>query len=196
MLSSWLTAWAITNTDTRFDDLINRRSAEFWKLDLLHIKNLIKDWKKQIIPEAILEEAINDNNFNIVNNQNFIEWVKSGKITDEIIWTWIFKWYKKWANKIIEEYCKICKIRDFNTFLKDWLNTINNEEKEKHILKEFEKYLWKDLKDYEFIPYIPWIELVFKRLTELKIWKEKEKYKKRISDLLLKIDKVINKLIK
>ncbi len=194
MLASWLTTWSIINTKKRFDDLKNRRSWEIWKLELNNIKEKLNSWINISIPKQILDIAIRENNFDIKTEKELINLIKSWIITDEIMWLWILIWYEEYANKIINNYCNLCGIDDFYSYIKEWLCLIKDEEKKNKIKLEFEKYLNRPLQEDEIIPYFPWIELVFKRLSFLKIKEFREKYKNKIIKILKNLESVTNKL--
>lgn len=195
MISSWLVAWAISNTTNRFQDLKNRRSWEIWKLELDFINsNLLVNNNIQIA-QSILEKAM-DSDLKIENNQELINLIKKWLISNELIWIWILNWYEKWTNKVINMYCEICGIDDFYVFLKKWLNTVNNKNNEKIIDEEFEKFLWRKLESYEFIPHLQWIELVFKRISKLKLEKNSNNYKRKISHILTNINQVVRRIKK
>lgn len=194
MLASWLTTWSIINTKKRFDDLKNRRSWEIWKLELDNIKEKLNSWINIWIPKQILDVAIRENNFDVKSENELLDLIKSWEITNEIMWLWILLWYEEYANKIINEYCKLCGIDDFYSFLTEWLCLVKDEEEKNKIKLEFEKYLNRPLQEDEIIPYLPWIELVFKRLSFLKIKEFREKYKNRIIKILKNLESITNKL--
>lgn len=196
MLASWLIAWVITNTDKRFDDLIERRNWEIWKLELDYIKNEIKysNENEDLISQSIFEIASKDNRFNIKTKKDIIKLIKESKINNEIIWEWILNWYKDYANKIIQKYCEITWVKDFYWNLKDSIDIIDDKNYKEKIKKTYEKFLWRELKQDEMIPYIPWVELAFKRLALLKTKETKDIYKKRIEKILEESEKVIRHL--
>jgi len=92
----------------------------------------------------------------------------SWKIDGQKMWFWVLDGYEEWCKKAINEFCKICQIDNFYDWLKSDVQVVKDESKKSSIEKEFKKYLWRGTKPDEFVPYLPWIELLYKRIARIK----------------------------
>jgi hypothetical protein len=198
MLTSWLVAWAITKVSIRFQDLRDRRSWEIGKLELPFWKNKILEWKKISLPKPITDIAIKDKTLHFKSEDDIIAWIQDWSVTNEILWKWILDWYEEWANMVIAEYCKICKINDFYKFLESGMDTIwdGRIDKKNDIKKSFERLLGRPITKDEFIPYVDWLDLVFNRIAWLKVDATRAIYQKKLIRIMSNIERVTTLLSK
>ena len=194
MLTSWLVAWAITRTHTRFDDLRTRRSAEIGKLELPFWKSRIDKGEEIKLSNAIVDIATKESKYH--NESVIIEWIRSWEVTDSIIGKWILDGYEEWANNAISEYTNLTWIDDFYGFLERWIDTLWDSEPEKKskIKTEFEKMLGRPLQEWEFIPYMEGIDLLFKRIRWLKVDSTRKVYREKIERSMRNISRVVENL--
>lgn len=198
MLTSWLVAWPMTKTSIRFQDLRDRRSAEIGKLELPFWQKKISEWKDVVLPRPIVDIALKDAVMKYTREEDIIAWIRTGSVTNEIMWKWILDGYEEWANMVISEYARLAKIDDFYKFLEKWIDTIweSSPEKKKIIRSEFEQMLGRPLGQGEFIPYIDWFELLIKRIRWLKSKHTIEVYRWKVSRSMKNIWKVVKTLSK
>lgn len=196
MLTSWLIAWVLTRTDKRFDDLRARRSAEIGKLELPYWKAKIDADEEVSLPKPIVDVALRDGNY--TDESAIIAWIRSWEITNTIMGKWILDGYEEWANSAIAEYSKLVWVDDFYAFLEKEMDTLWDGESEKKvkIKQEFELMLGRTLQEWEFIPYVEGIDLLFKRMRGLKTRETQEVYTVRVERLMRNIDTVVRRLAK
>ncbi len=181
ILTSWLVAWPITRASIRFQDLRDRRSGEIGKLELPFWQKKVSEWENITLPQPIIDTATQDKTMNYTSEADIVDGIQDGSVTNEIMWKWILDGYEEWANNVISEYCKIAKIDDFYKYLEHWVDAIGEfrSEKKMEIRKSFEKLIGRSLTQDEFIPYVEWLDLVFKRIWWLKVSNTKELYRKK-----------------
>lgn len=198
MLTSWLVAGVITHMDKRFHDLRTRRSAEIGKLELPYWQNQLRMKNPIQLPRPIMQIALKDKNFSFQSEQDIVEAIRDGVITDEIMGKWILDGYEEWANHVVEEYCKLAGIDDFYAFLKEWIDALGTDqlEKKEKINKSFQKMLGRPLADDEFIPYIDGIDLLWERIAGLKSELTREVFRGKVRRSMEQIERVIGSLDK
>lgn len=198
MLTSWLVAWPMTKISIRFQDLRDRRSAEIGKLELPFWQKKISEWKDVVLPRPIVDIALKDAVMKYTREEDIITWIRNGSVTNEIMWKWILDGYEEWANMVISEYCKVAKIDDFYKFLEHWVDAIGDyrPEKKKEIKDSYEKMIGRPLGTDEFIPYIEWLNLIFKRIWWIKVDTTKEIYRKKFIRTMSSIERSLSMLSK
>jgi hypothetical protein len=194
MLTSWLVVGVITRIDKRFNDLRARRSAEIGKLELPYWKAKIDAGESISLPKPIVDIALKDENY--TSEADIISWIGSWIITDAVMGKWILDGYEEWANEAIAEYSKLIWVDDFYAFLEKEMDTLWDAEVEKKakIKQEFELMLGRPLKDWEFIPYIEGIDLLYKRIRWLKADSTRKVYREKIERSMRNISRVVEKL--
>lgn len=198
MLTSWLIPWAITKTSKRFQDLRDRRSGEIGKLELPYWKEKLNKWEKISLPRPIVNMALQDTEMAYKNENEIIVWIQDGTVTNEIMGKWILNWYEEWANRVFSEYERITGIDNFYTFLEKWIDMIENDDKIKKeaIKNAFEKMLWRNLTEDEFIPYIEGFDLLLKRIWWLKTEGTRELFRWKVRRNMENIERVIESISK
>lgn len=193
MLTSWLVAWSITKTSIRFQDLRDRRSAEIGKLELPFWQKKISEWKDISLPRPIVDIALKDVVMKYTSEADIIDWIREGSVTNEIMWKWILDGYEEWANMVIFEYCKVAKIDDFYKFLEYWVDTVGDyrPEKKKEIKDSCEKMIGRPLNKDEFIPYIEWIDLIFKHIWWIRVDTTNEIYRQKLIRIMSNIERTV-----
>lgn len=182
-ISSWSIAGGITTLDKRFDDLRNRRSEEIWKLELDYIKEKIWTWENYRIPEPILNAAAQSLWYMVTSEslKSLIQgniWVDNKKM-----WEWILNSYQVWANSVRKKYCELIWVADFDIFLRQQIDTVKDSHVHEKIKNSFEWAIWRKLRDDEFFPTIPGMDLIYKRIWAMKVESTQESAKNESSEL-------------
>jgi hypothetical protein len=198
MLTSWLVVWPMTKTSIRFQDLRDRRSGEIGKLELPFWQKKISEWEDIALPQPIIDTAILDKTMSYKSEGDIVDGIRNGSVTNEVMWRWILDGYEQWANTVISEYCRIAKIDDFYKYLEYGVDTVGDyrSEKKTEIKKSFEKLIGRSLAQDEFIPYVEWLDLVFKRIWWLKVSNTKELYRQKLTRTMENIERTISFLSK
>lgn len=191
MLTSWLVAGTITKTSIRFQDLRDRRSEEIGKLELPFWQKKIMDWEEVHLPEPIVAIATRESDY--PDEDSIILWIKNGAINNAIMWKWILDWYEEWANMIIAEYCKLAGIDDFYKYLEDWVDVVGDARPwiKREIRTAFESLIGRPLGKNEFIPYVEWIDLVFKRIQWIKVASTRDLYHKKLTRIMSSAERTV-----
>ena len=90
----------------------------------------------------------------IVHNQ-----VDDGKIGE-----WILNSYQTWADSVRKKYCEIIGVDDFDDFLQEQVDVVKDSNLRLKIQKAFEVAIERSLRDDEFFPTIPCMDILYKRI--------------------------------
>lgn len=125
--------------------------------------------KKDIhIPKPLLETARQDTELTVTNEKDFKNLAISWKIDNKKMWVRILDGYEERCKKAIAKFCEICHIDNFHTRLKSDVQIVEDQAKVALMEEKFKTYLWRDLKPNEFIPHLPGMDLLYKRIARIK----------------------------
>jgi hypothetical protein len=190
-IASWSIAWWITTLDMRFDDLRARRSIDIWKLELDYIKEQIRMEGAYIVPEPIVRAAWislgQDITSDTLKDMIQEEW---SIIDDKKLWEWMLNSYEEWADMVRKKYCEMVWVDDFDVFLREQMDAVSDPEMKLKIHSSFESAIWRKLRDDEFFPAMPGIDLIYKRIWAMKMEWTKERARKNVERLMMNIDRV------
>lgn len=222
LLTSRLIAWPICSVEDRFLDLRTRRSEEIWKPELDYIIEQLQAKKDIRIAEPLLETAKQDTELAIHNEEDLKNLIVSWKIDSKKMWVWMLDGYEERCKKAIAQFCEICHIDNFHARLKSDVQVVKDETKVASMEDKFKTYLWRDLKSDEFIPHLPGIDIIYKRISRIKAemqaiqkinkWsagqlmdnlhdeelikheKKLKEYQENLKSLMIDVEKVVKKL--
>lgn len=191
-IASWSIAGGITTLDKRFDDLRARRSEDIGKLELDYIREKMNCWGGEyMVPQPILDEAGKDL-WSVVDNKTFQSMLmaENSQYDSKKIWTLMLNSYQTWADSVRKQYCGIVWIDNFDIFLQQQVDTVQDPALYTRIKLSFESAIGRPLRDDEFFPTIPGIEMIYKRIWTMKVDETRERATARMVKLMWNIDRV------
>ena len=146
--------------------------------------------KEYRIPQPILDELSHELWKTVDTSETISLFLSDTDVyNDKKIWILILNSYQSWAQEVRRQYCELAWIDDFDTFLRNQVDTVSNLELRDPIQKSFEYAIWRSLREDEFFPTILGIELLYRRIGDMKVEWIKDRAKKKFEKLMWKIER-------